>query len=519
MKLRPYQSEALEAVRQKLGPSRGIVAHATGLGKTVLAAAWIAEQRTRDPTARVLFLAHRDELIQQACERLGQWLEPSIIGVVKAERHEVDRPILVASVQSLVRRVDRTPRPSACVVDECHHAEARTYQRILDWLGPQVSTLGLSATPFRADGKPFDRTWPQGILHEISLRDGILRGYLADLRALRIRLDGSGEWTARVRRGDFVESDLEDCFRQGNGAALIASSLAERAAGRAAIVFTPTVATAQETNAACQAEGLRSACIYGEMSPNARFDSISSFVAGRLDVLTNCAVLTEGFDAPRASCIVIARPTRSRSLYLQMLGRGTRKYPGKDDCLVLDLVGASHRHDMQSVASAVGLPAWQQETIDTLERQSVAETFAKGVLHGKGVAEPIPLWKARPYAWVSTNVGYALGLGQEHGTLLLREHPALGWAIYQLRRGKAHAFVARAKDLETAQGTAEDIVRGLDVDRLVRRDEGWRHAYASPGQKDALGRLDVSVPDVRRLQRGEAADLLTKTITEIAWRR
>ena len=517
MRLRPYQDEALAAWERKVAgdawpAARGIVAHATGLGKTVLAAAWIAELRRRAAPATVLFLAHRDELIAQAVTRLGDWIDPTDIGVVKAERHEADRPVIVGSVQSVVRRLTTIPRPDICVVDECHHAEATTYQKILDWLGPGIPVLGLSATPHRADGKPFDMTWPSGIVHTISLRQGIQRGYLADLRGLRIRLSGETEWAARIRRGDFVETDLEDCFTAGNGPQIVADAIKKHAIDRPTLVFTPTVASAELTAFTCRMAGLDAQAVSGETPASTRNTYVNAFTRGRLQVLTNCAVLTEGFDAPATSCIVIARPTKSRSLYLQMLGRGTRKWPEKTDCLVLDLVGASHRHDMESVATAVGLP-WDAELGET----SVAESFAKGAVGTSTTTESVPLWKARPYAWVKTNVGYALGLGQDYGTLLLREHPALGWGVYQLKRGVPHAFVTRASDLETAQAEAEEIARSLDVDRLVRRDEGWRRGKPTPGQRDALGKFGLS--SVASLNRGEAADALTKMITEIHWRR
>lgn len=503
MKLRDYQQEALDALTAHPG-REAIVAHATGLGKTVLAGAWLA--LTLRHGDRALFLAHRDELLQQARDQLGRWLRPDLLGTVAGEINECRKPYIIASNQTLARvnrleRVLEFGRFTHVVQDECHHGAADSYQQLYARLGvgehggPRV--LGLSATPHRADGKAL--AWP--IVHEISLRDGIARGYLSDIQTETVSMEGP--WQARVRRGDFDVNDLERSLLSGNGPAVIAEALRCHP-DRKSLVFTPTVATAEAVAAACQEAGLPSMAIHGKLSPALRVHGIGAFREGELRALTNCAVLTEGFDEPAVSCILLARPTRSRGLFLQMLGRGTRKHPDKDNLLVIDLAGATARHDLVSVATVLDLP------VELPPGSLVGDVLRSKRVNGRDLAD------LRPYAWVRTTVGWALSFGEDHGTMLLRQHPTSGhWMIYQLRRKRPKAFVATALDLEDGQNLVESLAVERGVSSLVRKDQGWRMAPASIGQRRALEKFGVNAAS----SRGAAADQLTKVITELAWRR
>lgn len=514
MKLRDYQHQALRAIESAhdSGTRSVVVAHATGLGKTVVAAAWLARHAT--PDGRALVLAHREELLQQAREQLGRWVDPRAVGLVRADCDESDRPIVVASVPTLARsaRLQRFlnagPPIRWLVQDEMHHAAADTYQDIFAELGVDTPTgplvVGLSATPHRHDGKRLP--WP--IVHEIRLSEGIAQGYLSDIEVRRCSLDG--DWHAQIRRGDYLESDLAQSYLNGGGPDLVAESLVAQAEGRPSLVFTPTVETAELTAEKCRALGLTAQAVHGTLPLPLRVSILSAFGDGACQVVTNCAVLTEGFDAPHIGCLVLARPTRSRGLFLQMLGRGTRKHPTKDRLLVLDVVGATDLHGLVTVESVTDVD-------DELEEgESITEAWARQE-HTRDVERAIVAeWKARPYAWVPTTVGYALGLGSDHGTLLLRQTSA-GHMLYQLQRGRPHTFVGHALDLEDGQQMAEELARTLRVDKLARKDEGWRMARASIGQRNAMEKFRLPTPD--SLTRGQAADAITRAIVELSWRR
>lgn len=516
--LRDYQRAALDAwcvLYSSMPGARAVIAHATGLGKTVLAAAWIAELVKQG--RRVWFLAHRDELLNQAHDRIADWIDPRLI--LRLQAGLDDQPVLagyegripqvvIASIPTLARSPGNINKlggiPDAVVMDEAHHAHAPTYRRILDQLAVwNVPVLGLTATPHRLDGQPLTDIWRQGIAHEVTLRDGIAGGYLSDL--VTEQLEMQGDWAAPAR-GDYADDQLHNDFAANNAANVIAEGLQCYAQDRPTLVFVPTVEDAITTSLILETWRFKAAAIYGNLPLDERRQRIADYHAGYLQVLVTCAVLAEGFDAPRTSCIVIARPTRSQPLYLQMLGRGTRKHPAKRDCLVLDLVGATQRHDLVNVPGVLGLPPGAMQDIGA----------ADALGHYPVIANRIPV---RPFAWVPTDVGYALGCGAQHGTLLLRQltDPRLGWACYQLRKGVPRNYLGRFALPEDAEHFAEDLTRRWGVDVLAGRAKNWRRLQATGAQLEALTKLGV--PFVKNIRRGAAADLLTKCITERAWRR
>jgi len=355
--LRPYQAEAIEAILKGFdrGIRRPLVAHPTGTGKTVLFAHLL-----RQRPGRALILAHRDELMSQAVEKLAV-VDPSLdIGVVKAERDEHDAPVVVASVQTLSRpsRLERlTSDFEILVVDEAHHATADTYRRILDYCGvfkpDGPLCLGVTATPFRADGAGLGTIF-QKIVHERGILDMIREAYLADLRAIQVRLDCDLN-ALHTRAGDFMDRESSALLVAGNAPRHAVEAYQAYAAGRKALLFTPTVDLAHAMAEAFEAAGMAAEGRDGTTPLEERRAIVRRLHTGETSVVGNCGVLTEGFDEPSVDCIIVARPTRSKPLYVQMIGRGTRPFPGKADCLILDLVGATTRHDLMTAAALFDL--------------------------------------------------------------------------------------------------------------------------------------------------------------------
>lgn len=207
---------------------------------------------------------------------------------------------------------------------------------------------------YRADDKGLGDVF-EALVFDAPLLDMIRQGYLATLRAkqiaLAVDLDG-----LRIVDGDYHAGELAAALIAADAPRHVAAALAEHAHGRVALCFTPTVAPAATTADACRALGRRAAVVSGEQDAETRRTAFAAIRAGRLDVLVNCAIATEGTDLPRVDCVAIARPTRSRVLYTQMLGRGTRLHPAKVDCLVLDCVGATAAHDLVTVAGLFHTP-------------------------------------------------------------------------------------------------------------------------------------------------------------------
>ncbi len=510
---RPYQREAVEAVLRaaQQGVKRTLVALPTGTGKTIVFALLLQERGGRS-----LVLAHRDELIQQAVDKL-KLVDPSMdIGVVKAERDEHEAQVVVASVQTLSRRSRLArfkPDFDTIVIDEAHHAPAETYRRILShcqaWAPGGPLVLGVTATPERGDHQSLRQVFER-IVYQKSLVEMMQAGYLVDLRATQVLLEANFD-ALHVRRGDFVESELETMLLEANAPAQVLAVFQAQARERKALLFTPTVATAYAMTETFSTAGIAAEALDARTPLPERRAILQRLHTGETRVVANCAVLTEGFDEPTLDCIIIARPTRSQLLYQQMLGRGTRTYPGKTDCLILDVVGASTRHALQTAARLFECDAKLladqpvTEMIAVRERQ---EQEREEAIEGTLRSTPVDLFTRRALSWVQTRQGaWVLSLGAEHGTLRLRPDGEETWQVIQLRRETEPLVVAEHLPLDYAQGLSEDVARQLGVERLVDAEAPWRGQPASEKQVALLRKLGVTPGP--GLTKGEAADQIT----------
>ena len=332
--LRPYQQEAVEAVHSHWQEwDKELLVCATGTGKTVMAKQ-IVEDRLSNGS--VFFLAHRDELIEQARSTFG--------GAGKVKGSETDiQPITVGSVQTLINR-PRYDGFKTLIIDEAHHAVSDSYQRILAQY-PDAKVLGLTATPDRKGlGKVFE-----GIAYEYGLRRAVQEGYLSPIVARTIPID-IDLTKVKTRVGDFEVTGLVEALEPYLPE--IAKSMAEYAMDRKTVVFLPLVRMAQEFAEMLRGYGF-DACEVDGASPD-RKEKLEWFSqAGKGAVLTNASLLLEGWDCPDVDCVVMLRPTKIRSLYAQCIGRGTRLAPGKTDCLILDFLWLSTRHDLCRPASLI----------------------------------------------------------------------------------------------------------------------------------------------------------------------
>lgn len=367
--LRDYQQEAVHYVSHAIGldgKRRVVVVMATGGGKTVvfgaLAHAWLA-----DDMGRVLVLAHRDELIQQAVAKMALWVPRHLIGVVKAAQNDVSSPVVVASVQTLriARRLEQVGRFGLIVIDECHHAAAESYETILSGLGAFVdggpSVVGVTATPTRGDGAGIDNVF-EDIVYRKTYTDLVARGWLVPPRGVAFDLIAREKPQIGID-GDYEAGWLGRMQLKANAPGKILEAWREHAEDRPTIVFTPTVSVAKAVAEAFNGGGISAAWVSGAMPITERRAALEGLRTGSIRVVANCAVLTEGFDEPSVSCIVVARPTKNESLYIQMVGRGTRckgqdihesRAAGKKDVLIMDMVGCSDQLQLDAVVELGG---------------------------------------------------------------------------------------------------------------------------------------------------------------------
>lgn len=344
MDLRPYQEEARRAVQEEWakGNERTLTVLPTGCGKTIVFCK-IAEDRVRQGE-RGLILAHRGELLDQAADKL---LKATGLrcAVEKAEQSCLGawERITVGSVQSLQRpkRLERFDQDyyQFIIVDEAHHVLSDGYQRVLEhFSGAHV--LGVTATPDRGDKRDLGQFF-DSLAYEYTLPKAIKEGYLCPIKAqtipLQLDLTGVG-----IQSGDFKAGDL--------GTALdpyleqIAAEMAAACMDRKTVVFLPLVKTSQKFRDILNAHGFRAAEVNGNSTDRA--EVLADFEEGRYNVLCNSMLLTEGWDCPSVDCVVVLRPTKVRSLYCQMVGRGTRLFPGKDHLLLLDFLWHTERHEL-----------------------------------------------------------------------------------------------------------------------------------------------------------------------------
>ena len=513
---RPYQHEAVAALLAAAarGVQRPLLVLPTGTGKTIVFALLV--QRCG---GRALILAHRDELIQQAVDKL-RLVDPTLtLGVVQAERDEHTAPIVVASVQTLSRRTRLArlvPDFQTIVIDEAHHTPAPTYRRILEycraWRADGPLVVGVTATPERGDHHSLRQVFDT-IVYQKTLLEMMQAGYLVDLRALQVLLQADFD-VLRTQQGDFVDAELATLLLAANAPAQILAAFQTHAAERKALVFTPTVALAYAMVDTFRGAGMPAEALDGTTPLATRRAILQRLHTGETRVVANCAVLTEGFDEPSVDCIIIARPTQSAPLYQQMLGRGTRTYPGKTDCLVLDVVGVSTQHTLHTAATLFGCDAGR------LARQSVLELLngpvrqdqeEDALLAGTLRSTPVDLFARRTLSWVQTRQGaWVLSLGAQHGTLRLRPDGPDTWQVVQVRRDAEPVQLGDTLPLPYAQGLAEDYARHLGVLRLIEAEAPWRQQPATEKQTALLRKLGMAARV--GLTKGEAADLLAAVL-------
>lgn len=365
LELRPYQEQALTGVDQALadGFTRPAIVQATGLGKAVELATWIARQHAAAPRGRTLALVHRDELAQQLRNKIHSQAPHLRPGIVMGPQDDYDRPVVIASTQTLGRlgkdgrnkRREKIHSVARIVYDECHHAAAPTARDTMAYFGAfaGLPTLGATATMSREDKRGLGEIWqhivqrPGGGVWDTEW--GIRNSYLADVRAWRIRVPQLHLEGVRIRAGDLAQDDTAEAMLDANTGAAIVKAIREFAPGRRGVVFAPNVEAALAFAADMNAAGIRTGTILGTTPLAERARLYAAFRTGDLQWLTNAMVMTEGWDAPWCDALVIARPTKSAALYQQMLGRGLRKFAGKQDCVVLDVCGATELHGLASL--------------------------------------------------------------------------------------------------------------------------------------------------------------------------
>ena len=540
MEMRPYQDEARQAVREReaAGIRSLLTVLPTGTGKTVVFA---NEVKDRAAAGRVLVLAHREELIQQPADMLRR-VAPSLeVGVCKAGRNEIASQVVIASVQTLSqpKRLEAYAglgHPVLVVTDECHRAVASTYRRIYNALragepgGPLH--LGYTATPQRLDGVGLSEVF-QEVVFSRDIKGMVGEGWLTEPRGRIIPVDVDLEHVRRNDAGDYSDAGLDEAMDEKVMRA-IAEKWWEHAQTRTTVAFTASVASAKmlANFANGIAGGIVAAEVDGQTPPEQRREILEMFKVGRLKLIANYGVLTEGFDAPNVTCILVARPTKSEPLYTQMVGRGLRLWPGKEDCLVLDVTGISAEHSLCVLPMLFGLPAGDMDGKSVSEHAEglAAEAREHGYRLAQVEEQVDLLRRRRHWSWTEVKQGrvYAVGVGRDKTgadrMVVVRGLTQGPWVAeerrYQGRRLAECRELFRGEGdtaTEDAFGVAETFLAQIpEAARLAGTGaESWRarsgSVPATDAQVGAMRKWRISVPP--DCTKEQASDLLAQAIS------
>lgn len=339
--LRPYQSQAVERLREQFrsGKRRLLLTVPTGGGKTIIATEIVKGAVEKGNSA--LFVCHRRELIYQASDKLSRLgIDHGLI--LAGEEPNPYARVQVASIQTLHARKKWLELPEAQVVilDEAHHALSRTWRELVEAY-PSAAVIGLTATPVRGDGKGLGHIF-ESLIHGPSISTLTQDGYLVPVRYFAPSIPEL--WGVKVRMGDYVQGELGRVMDKPKLIGDIVANWGRIAPERKTVIFASSVAHSLHIKEQFEAAGVRVEHLDGDTPKDERDGILADLDKGRIQVVTNCMVLTEGWDCPSVSCAVLARPTKALGLYLQMAGRVLRPAEGKTDTILIDHSGAVYEH-------------------------------------------------------------------------------------------------------------------------------------------------------------------------------
>jgi superfamily II DNA or RNA helicase len=544
--LRDYQRQTIEALKERWKEEdarRLAIVLPTGAGKTVVFAHLCADLLRQHPHGRVLVLVHTDELVRQAVEKINEHAPELIVGVVKAKENGITADVIVGSVQTLrnKRRRDQLRDIVAVIVDECHHAAATTYMTILEHFGcfkPEGAlAIGFTATLVRGDDKSLSTVW-QDVPFSRDISWMIRKRYLIPVGGKAVEVPDLNLRDVKSTRKDFREGELGEALADSLAPELIVKAYLEHAPERKAILFAPTVASATVFAEAFEDLGVPCEVVHGALKQDVRDAILARHRSGVTKVIANCMVLTEGYDDPEVDCIIVARPTKSKGLYIQMVGRGLRVDPARpydeQDCLILDVVGANSLHDLRSVIDLSEKKldpkkAREGKTLTDLEDEfdagegveEDAPTFYEGDVN---IREFDPLGKVNPSkVWIKTEGGnHFLPAGTGAYVFLMPWPKPDVWSVAVAAKESAGAVTYggrtapvlttdhRSLSLEDAMLAAEDIALdfGAASMNLANKKAPWRKAVASTKMQNLARSLGIPVSDADTA--GKVSDRITR---------
>ena len=334
IELRDYQQEATENLQKMRedGKTIALLYHATGVGKTITAAT-----DAKAVGGRTLFLVNALKLASQAKETFAKVWPEATFGEYTGSQKDMTQTVIFATVQSISKDLEKfSPTDfDYLIVDECHHAAANTYQKIFTYFHPKF-ILGLTATPERSDGEDMLELF-QNVAHKMDLKTAVERGVLVPIRCIRVKTN-IDLTDVRINGIKYNSQDLESKLFIPERNRLIVDTYLKYVNGKKTVIFCASVDHAAEIAKLLRDNGVKAEAVSGRDRVEVREKILKDYETGSTNVLCACDLLNEGWDSPHTTVLFMARPTMSKTIYLQQLGRGTRRCPGKEDLLVIDFV-------------------------------------------------------------------------------------------------------------------------------------------------------------------------------------
>ncbi len=512
---RKYQEEALIKVLSawERGITRQLISIPTGTGKTICFGLVAEALRTR-----TLILAHREELLYQAEQKIHLVYPDADTGILKAgERGGLEREICIASIQTAVRRIEQLSERGykLLICDEAHHAASGSYIKVFEALGfmsgdPDKLLLGVTATAFRGDKLELGDTFEE-IVFERSIETMMRAGYLCDIRGVSVNT-GQDISCVHLQTGDFAVNELAAKIDIPERNSLIADTYLKYGDGRRGVIFCVKVAHALNVAEAFREKGIACEAIYGEMRSELRRDILRRYANHELQMLANVGVLTEGWDVPDTDIIMMARPTKSKGLYIQCVGRGLRTAPGKKDCLLVDFVDIAKKHELcgLGILSRRKLRgSWNGESfleeIEEYDRRE-QEEYERGEMQ-QPEEEEFDVFSRSNYIWQPRGESYVLPL-MDDCTLWCRKATG-GYYALSVTSDDTLELSDMVLPLDYCMGVCEDYARKLGAN-YATKTAAWRTQPATEKQLNALRVMGINFQLC--ITKGEASDILNRAM-------
>lgn len=561
---RPYQDAALEAVRTEYqrGVRQQLLSMATGTGKTVVFSQ-LPNKMSDILPGQMMVLAHREELIDQAIDKMRR-INPHLRIDKEMATHHADPSIadcIVASVATLGRK--NTPRINKFnweridkfVTDEAHHSTATTYQNIYNASGvlhPSSNQLllGVTATPNRADGKALAQIYKK-IVFTYGMRSAIEDGWLVDVRGVRVNTQTSLDEVKTIA-GDFAQDMLSDTVNNPQRNQLVVKAWLDNAENRQTVGFTVDIQHAKDLAEMFRKYGVKAEAIWGD-DPQ-RAEKLIAHKNKEITVLLNCGVLTEGYDDWRIACILLARPTKSSSLYVQMVGRGTRLQDGcgnlkepfgimlprmlfKQDCIVIDVVDNSSKHSLVTLPTLMGMSG----SIDLRGKSMVAAIRAienaqrefshidfsnlRDIDNLKAYIQQVDLFNVKypdevveysEFKWRGAiDGGFIISLPNKAGEVTIKQNLLDKWEISAIINNQKYKGIRDTVDESFV--AAENLISDKiphELTLLKRKGEKWHEHKPTQKQLDLLAKLFKGKPLPNNLTKGQASELIDSVLNK-----